>query len=81
MPTITFDTLNFIRKLRDAGFEEKQAKALADAFKEASAESDQATTKDLQIELAPVRADITLLKWMVGAILAGVISLVMKSFY
>ena len=39
MSTITFDTHKFIRKLRDAGFEEKQAEAVADAFQEAQSES------------------------------------------
>ena len=30
MTTITFDTHKFIRKLRDAGFEENQAEAVSD---------------------------------------------------
>jgi hypothetical protein len=31
MTTVTFDTLKF-RKLKDAGFEEKQAEAISEAF-------------------------------------------------
>ncbi len=36
--------------------------------------------KNLQLELAPLRADLTLLKWMMGILLAGVVSLVIKAF-
>jgi hypothetical protein len=32
MATITFDTLKFVRKLRESGFEEKQAEGIAEAF-------------------------------------------------
>lgn len=32
MATITLETRRFIRKLRDAGFEEKQAEAVSDAL-------------------------------------------------
>ena len=33
-------------------------------------ESGLVTKKDLQIELAPVKADLNLLKWMVGTLIA-----------
>ena len=36
-----------------------------------------ATTK----ALAPIRADLAVLKWMMGVLLAGVLSLVMKTFF
>lgn len=45
---ITFDTHKFIRKLRDAGFEEPQAEAVADAFKEATGEAELATKRDIE---------------------------------
>ncbi len=48
MATITFDTLKFVRKLRESGFEEKQAEGIADAFKEASSEADFATKRDIE---------------------------------
>jgi len=35
----------------------------------------------LQKELAPVKSDILLLKWMVGGIVAGVVALVVKAFF
>jgi hypothetical protein len=40
MTVITFDTHRFVRKLKEAGFEEKQAEAVADAFREAQAETE-----------------------------------------
>ena len=54
MSTITFDTHKFIRRLRDAGFEEPQAEALSEAFKDAQGEADLATQQDIK----DVRRDI-----------------------
>lgn len=48
MAAIAFDTHKFIRKLRDAGFEEPQAEAVADAFKEATGEAELVTKRDLE---------------------------------
>jgi chromosome segregation ATPase len=35
---------------------------------------------ELQKETAPIKADIVLLKWMMGVIVAGVIALIAKAF-
>lgn len=35
----------------------------------------------LQQELAPLRTDLVVIKWMIGLMLAGVISLVLKAFF
>ncbi len=56
MTAITFDTHKFVRKLKDAGFEEKQAEAVADAFRDAQAETETATAtrhdlKELELTL------------------------------
>lgn len=40
-----------------------------------------ATVKDLQIELAPIKADLNLLKWMVGALIALAIANFAKQFF
>ncbi|MBF0285803.1 MAG: DUF1640 domain-containing protein [Magnetococcales bacterium] len=64
MHAITFDTLKFVRILKDAGFEEKQAEAVSRAFKEAQGESDLASKADLRLAIAELRADM--IKWMVG---------------
>jgi len=39
------------------------------------------TEKDLQIELAPIKADLNLLKWMMGALIAVAIANFGKQFF
>ena len=81
MATVTFDTLKFVERLKGAGIPEEQAKALAEAFKEAQGEAELVTKKDLQIELAPRKADLTLVKWMLGLVLGGVLALILRVFF
>jgi hypothetical protein len=85
MTTITFNTLKFVRKLREAGFEEKQAESVADAFKEATGEADLATKRDLEsleirlngrLEAMEYRLTIKLGTFMMLA--TGVVIAVMK---
>jgi len=42
---------------------------------------DLATKKDLQIELAPLKADMTLIKWVLGVLLGGVLALILRAFF
>ncbi|MFL9879558.1 DUF1640 domain-containing protein [Herbaspirillum rhizosphaerae] len=77
MTTVTFDTHQFIKKLEAAGLAEAQAEAISEAIKTASDTADTVSKKDLQIELAPIRTDLTVL----GLIVAGVAALVLKSFF
>lgn len=81
MSSITFDTHKFVRKLQEAGFDQKQAEGLTDAMRAAIDESELVTKKDLQIELAPVKADLNLLKWMMGALIAITIANFSKQFF
>lgn len=81
MSSITFDTHKFVRKLQEAGFDEKQAEGLTEAMRSAIDESELVTKKDLQIELAPIKADLNLLKWMLGAVLAVAIANFAKQFF
>ena len=67
--------------MKDAGVPEPQAEALAEALRDAQGEAEIVTKQDLQIELAPIKADVQLIKWMLGILLAGVASLVIKSFF
>jgi len=80
MSTVTFDTHKFVRKLKEAGFEERQAEALTEAMQAVINESELVTKRDLQIELAPIKADINLMKWMLGAILGLAIANFAKQF-
>ncbi|MDM7322760.1 MAG: DUF1640 domain-containing protein, partial [Gammaproteobacteria bacterium] len=75
-----FDTHKFVRKLQDAGFEQKQAEALTEAMRAAIDESELVTRKDLQIELVPVRADLNLLKWMVGLLIGIAVATLARLF-
>ncbi len=43
--------------------------------------SDLTTKKDLQFELAPIKADITLIKWMLGLLLGGIMALILHAFF
>lgn len=47
MTTLTFDTHQFIRTLQDAGFEQPQAEAVANAFKDASNQAEIITKSDI----------------------------------
>ena len=81
MATITFDTLKFVEKLKSVWIPEDQAKVISEALRDASGEAELITKKDLQIELAPIRSDISLIKWMMGIRLGGVMALLLKSFF
>lgn len=84
---IQFDTLRFVEKLKSAGIPEAQAKAEAEALATALGESASGllATKDditgIKIEMADVKSELKLMKWMVVTIVAGVISLVAKAFF
>ncbi len=70
MATITFDTLKFANRLKEAGVPAAQAEAEASAIADALVSSDLVTRSDLQVAIAELRADI--IKWMVGLALAQV---------
>ena len=53
---------------KDAGASEEKARAAASAI------------ANYENRFSKIEADLLVLKWMVGAILAGVVSLVMKTF-
>jgi len=79
MTTITFDTLEFTRKLRDAGFDEKQAEAVVRVI--ADAQSELVTRDYLDLKLAPIHADLLVLKWMIGALIALAVANFAKQFF
>jgi hypothetical protein len=88
MSAITFDTHKFIRKLEEAGFDPKQAEAVADAFKEAQGEAEIATKRDIErleakldTRFERVDGELRLNRWMLGLMLAGVVSLILKAFF
>lgn len=67
MGTITFDTLKFTKRLKEAGFTKPQAEV--------------ATKRDLERLEAKLVGELTLVKWMLGVLLGGVLALVLKTFF
>ena len=73
MTTITFDTLAYVKTLRDAGVEEKQAEAQATALATVlkSGVGDLATKQDIELMRAEQKRDAAelkaeLIRWVVG---------------
>lgn len=79
MTTITFDTLHLVDKLKAAGIPPEQAETVVRVI--AEAQNQLVTKTDLDIALAPIRTDLAVLKWMMGVLLAGVLSLILKTFF
>ena len=67
------DTLSIAENLTAAGFELKQAKAIASAVGQ---QHEETATKDfVRSEISPVRSDVVALKWMMGVNLAITLAL------
>jgi hypothetical protein len=81
MSTVTFDTLKFVKTLEASGIQNSQAEAIAAAYRDAANDQQLVTKSDLQIELAPIKAELQVMKWMSGLILGGVAALILKSFF
>ena len=79
MTTVTFDTLQLVEKLKSSGIPQEQAEAIVRII--AEAQTQLTTNTDLEIALAPIKTDLAILKWMLGVLLAGVLSLVLKTFF
>ena len=91
MASVTFDTLAYSKRLREAGFTEAQAEAHTQAQKQVLSEVLDTTlaTKDdinqfekqVTSDINRLEKQIAVLKWMMGVMLAGVVSLIMKAFF
>ncbi|MCX7097085.1 MAG: DUF1640 domain-containing protein [Methylococcales bacterium] len=86
MTTITFDTQEAVIKLKAVGVSQEHA----DAFVRAIVESQNSlvTKTDLELALTPIKTDLAVLKadsitlkWMMGVLIAGVMSIVIKTFF
>lgn len=82
MATVAFDTMRISRRLQDAGFSVAQAEMVTSIVFEATdlVSRDLVTNKDLEIKLAPIRADILLVKWMLGVVIALLVAVFLKLF-
>jgi len=91
MATITFDTLKFVERLEKAGVTREQASAFSEAQKEAFAEaldSTLATKNDietLRLDISKLDArlsgELTLIKWMLGVVIAIAVANFAKQFF
>ncbi|MBF0144269.1 MAG: DUF1640 domain-containing protein [Magnetococcales bacterium] len=83
MTAITFDTLKYANRLKAAGVPDKQAEAMAEAQAEVSEKTltGLVTEAKLEKELSPIRTDLAVIKWMLTVLMAGVMALVLKSFF
>ena len=85
-----FDTHAYVKRLKQAGFNEEQAEAQAElqAHVLSALVTDKLATKDDIIrlenetkhEFIRMRGDFSLLKWMLGFLLAGVVAALLKLF-
>jgi hypothetical protein len=94
MATLTFDTLKFANKLKAAGVPPEQAEVEAAALSEvlevnlkelATKEDLKNSLKELEMKLdarfEKLMGETLLMKWVLGILIAGVISLILKSFF
>jgi len=90
MSTVTFDTLKFVEKLKAAGISDAQAKAESEALDSQLATKNDLIKLDRRLDGLDAKIDrmdtrisgeLTLLKWMMGIIIAGVMSIVIKTFF
>jgi len=86
MTAITFDTLELTGLLRQSGIEAKQAESIVKSIAKAQ---DGLVTKEyfdykldlkFEQEFAPMRTDIAVLKWTLGILTAGIVSIVVKIY-
>ncbi len=93
MSTITFDTLKFAQRLEQSGIPRNQAEAFAEAQKDFLDEitkvelANKNDIKDIRNDIQSIRlkmveqyGQFALLKWMIGFLIAGILSLVIKAF-
>ncbi len=71
MSAISFDTLQFVQRLKKAGVREAEAEAIAEAVRDVHNNADVATKQDLamteaklEVKIAETKAD--LIRWVVG---------------
>lgn len=83
MATVTFDTLQLVDKLKAAGFQQEQAEAVIRVIAEAQGAlvTKEYLDNKFDNKLSPIYTDLAVLKWMMGLMLAGILSLVLKAFF
>ena len=90
MATITFDMLELVDKLKTAGFDQKQSETVIRVIVETQdglvSKHDLTEVKneikaDMNIRFERIDGELKLNRWMLGVLLAGVMSIVVKTFF
>ncbi len=84
MSTITFDTLKFANRLKNAVLTDEQAQVFAEAQKDVFSEAldtTLATKLDVMRLESKLDHEATLLKWMIGVLLAVAVANFAKQFF
>lgn len=79
MVSITFDPLNFTRKLREAGFDERQAEAVVRVV--ADAQDKLVGTEHFDAKMLNIDSKFDKLTWMLGACIALNIAIFTRIFF
>ena len=80
MASVTFDTLKFVEKLKDAGVLEAQAKAEAEALVTAFSQA-MDTQLATKTDINRLERELLVVKWMVALVLGGILTLILKAFF
>ena len=91
MTAVPFDTLKLAERLQTGGFSEEQAKAASSALAEAMSVAELATASGLKVTEqslqqglraveSSLKAEIVLLKWMLGFVLTFQVGIFLKLF-
>ncbi len=90
MTTVTFDTLDLVERLKTAGIPPAQAEAVVRVIAQAQnglvtkqdlAEAKNEIKAEMNVRFERIDGELKLNRWMLGVLLAGVISLVLKTFF
>jgi len=79
MATVTFDTLDATRKLRDAGFDEKQAETVVRVL--AASQESLITREHFDAKFGLIEAKMDKISWMISAVIAIVAANFAKQFF
>jgi len=79
MSSITFDTLDATRRLRDAGFDEKQAEMVVRVLSDA--QSNLVTREHFDSKMDVIDAKFDKLTWMIGVLIALAVANFAKQFF
>jgi hypothetical protein len=79
MNTITFDTMSFTRKLREAGLDERQAEAVVRVM--ADAQSNLVARDHFDLHMKLIDAKFDKITWMLGVVLGLAIANFAKQYF